>query len=133
MKRIVFWLTVAALAGCAGFQSPTAPRYRTDHLYEGPASDEGQRCVRRCEKNKEYCRQVAERGTQDEYLKCDEEAQDEYENCTMRTTSFSEKRQCYRKSCPVGADYVNCESGYRNCFEGCGGQVWSRQVCEENC
>jgi len=133
-NRIAMWVAVLPwLAGCIIVETTTVRRYRTDYMYEGPITEEGQVCVVRCENRKERCRNAAESGTADHYKQCEEQAQDEYETCAMRTTSFSERRLCYRKSCPVAADYINCESSYRACFEGCGGLVWSRQVCEANC
>lgn len=134
MNRIAWMVVaVAALAGCAASAPPEGPRLRTDYLFEVPDAAEARQCVAGCEKNRERCGGSAQRSAQDQHSLCEEQAQDEYDTCTMRTTSSSERRQCYRKSCPVAADYINCEAGYRACFEACGGRVWTRQTCEANC
>ncbi len=135
MKRIAACaVLLALLPGCFLFEKPvSAPQYRTEYLYEGPDTDAGQLCVVRCEKVKAHCRTAASAGASDRYRLCDEQAQDEYESCAMRSTSFSERRLCYRKACPVSADYVSCETPYQACFETCGGRVWARQECESNC
>jgi hypothetical protein len=134
------WLPQAApallalvLGGCVGPAPIDSPTARTEYLFQGPDSDEGQRCIRGCDTSKDRCRTAADRGTEDNYRRCDEQAEGEYDACVGRTTSFSEKRQCYRKSCPASPDYAACETSYRACFEGCGGQVWSRRVCDGPC
>jgi hypothetical protein len=126
-------LVAAVLSSGCMLQQSQESAGRMEYLYEGPMSDEGRRCVKGCEQTKGHCRSSAEMGTQDNYKRCEEQAVDAYETCQMRTTSLSERRQCYRGSCPVSPDYADCEDRYRACFEGCGGRVWSRQVCEGNC
>ncbi len=134
MRHIVICTVLLPwLAGCALSEPASGPQYRTEYLYEGPATEEGQACVVRCERVKERCRLTAQTGSADRYKLCEEQAQDEYESCAMRTTSFSERRLCFRKACPVSPDYVSCETPYQACFGNCGGLVWSRRVCEANC
>lgn len=134
MNRIAWvWVALMGLTGCAMLGSPPPPQLRTDYLYEVPDAPEARLCVSSCDKNRERCEGGAKQGAQDQHRLCEDQAQDEYENCMMRTTSFSEKRQCYRKSCAVSADYMNCEVRYRGCFEECGGRVWTRETCEANC
>ena len=123
----------ALLAACVAAEQARGPTYKVEHLFKPPASEEGQRCVAGCDKNRVRCETAAQEGGVDRRRACEQQAADEHELCVGRTTSTSEKNACYRKSCPVGRDYVNCEASFRSCFEGCGGQVWSRTVCEANC
>ena len=134
MKRIALCIVLACLSGCM-FAEKTAstPQFRTEYLFEGPSTEAGQLCVVRCENVKERCRSTAQVDSSERYRQCEVDAQNEYESCAMRTTSFSERRLCYRKACPVSADYLSCETPYHACFENCGGVVWKRQVCEANC
>ena len=135
MKRIA--LCAALLAwqpGCSLLERPAnPPQYHTDYMYEAPDTEEGQVCVIRCEKVKAQCRTTVKVGVGDRYRQCEEQAQHEYEGCAARTTAFSERRLCYRKACPVSADYEGCETPYQACFEACGGRVWTRRACEANC
>lgn len=131
--RILVSLATLMLGGCAALGPDGAPATRSEYLYAAPPSPEGQRCVSVCDRRKAQCQAVAENDSANGHQRCEQQAQDEYENCAMRTTSFSEKRQCYRKTCPVTVSDANCDSAYRHCFESCGGTVWSRQVCEGPC
>jgi len=130
----VIALTPAALlAACIVIEEARGPTYKVEYLFSPPTTDEGKRCVASCEKVKLVCQTEGAKDGADQRQACEQQAIDEYELCVGRTTSTSEKSACYRKSCAVGPDYVNCETGFRSCFENCGGQVWSRTVCETNC
>ncbi|MGQ0587741.1 MAG: hypothetical protein ACT4PK_11170 [Gammaproteobacteria bacterium] len=126
-------LIAATLAACIVTEAPRGGLYRLDYLFQPPVTEEGRRCATACRKRQDSCRESTARGGVDELRRCEERADSEYQSCATRTTSFSEKSACYRKSCPVGVDYINCGISYRSCFEACGGQVWVRTVCETNC
>jgi hypothetical protein len=137
MKTVAAAITIGVLAAlltaCIVVDAPRGPTYRLDYLFSPPVTAEGRRCAAACENTKTYCQTAAHKDGAKQHHSCERQAANEYDNCVGRTTSFSEKQACYRKTCPVSPDYVNCESTFRSCFEGCGGQVWSRTVCDTNC
>ena len=130
---VVAGLLAAGLLGCRALERAGGQQVKTEYLLESPNTAEGQRCMASCEQRRNYCRQKSDLGYADTYKQCEEQAKNDYDNCVGRTTSFSEKSACYRKACPVAADYINCEATFRGCFEGCGGKVWTREVCEARC
>ena len=130
---LVAGLVVLGLVGCRALERAAGPDVRTEFLLEAPITPDGQRCTANCEQRRAYCRQKSDLGYADTHKQCEEQARNDYDNCVGRTTSFSEKSACYRKSCPVSASYISCEATFRGCFEGCGGKVWSREVCEKGC
>jgi hypothetical protein len=123
----------ALLAACLAAEETRGPTYKVEYLLKPPATEDGRRCAASCTKVQAYCQREADAGGVDRHRICEQRASDEYELCVGRTTSVSEKNACYRRACAVGPDYVNCETGFRSCFENCGGEVWSRTVCDTGC
>ena len=118
------------LAACGAIGEAPGPNYKVEYLFKPPATEDGRRCAAGCEKIRQLCETEAKQDGAHAHRSCEQQAADDYELCVGRTTSISEKSACYRKACPVSPDYVNCESGYRGCFERCGGEIWTRTVCE---
>lgn len=137
---------------CVGLMSACAPEYR----YTPPSTEEGRRCVERCQAVQRECREVkdfdaekelrrCEHENADKFSECDYAAQEKYETCeTEAAADFKAcqkysstpanclrktcaKDNCYRASCYQSADYSFCESDFRLCFQNCGGHVEIKQ------
>lgn len=120
------FILLATLVGCG-------PIYDTRYDLIPPPDEGGRFCVVECERIQMECRQGEERN----YHNCNRNAQDaqaQYQHCLNKNNNDSKK--CRHLSahpyCPP-ANYANCDNSYRRCFQNCGGQVHSRQVCVFNC
>jgi hypothetical protein len=117
--RKTYWLLI--LPGLYLFTA-CGPIYQTEYSFIPPTNEQGRACVFQCENGKLQCAQIEDMRKE----RCDDRAEHEYYRCQDRGEKY-----CYRESC--SADYENCESRYRGCFQSCGGKVESKQVCTAFC
>lgn len=111
-------LVIAALSGCGRYA-------KTEYVMTPPSSPEGQMCVLKCERDRKQC-------LDNEYLQqknCEHHnrmVRLEFERCIA-----SGATNCYHASalpCPQPR-LDRCENEQRRCFQSCGGQVDTREVC----
>ena len=115
------------LAGCG-------PIYDTRYDLIAPTDDAGRFCTVECERISSDCRQAAER-KQERCERDNREAKSEYESCRRKHSENANKR-C-GSSAPnnycASPQLAGCDSDYRRCFQNCGGEVQTHQVCVFNC
>ena len=126
MKTFLLMLLALAAAACG-------PIYETEYSYHPPADPQSRACIAQCNSGKEHCRVSADDKAENERLRCNVEASDEYERCLLRAGNDDARKQCSKRSCYESTDTSICEADFRSCFQSCGGIVESRQVCTLNC
>ncbi|MGF1547206.1 MAG: hypothetical protein ACFCUG_07750 [Thiotrichales bacterium] len=125
---LIGWVALmSALAGCG-------PVYKTVYHFEPPRDDNGIRCVLQCEETLREC-SVAE-DLRDENCRREQQvAELEHQRCRDLARAAGRKDDvCPRSyvSC-VGGRHARCDENYRRCYENCGGQISSQQVCSMFC
>lgn len=126
MRIIHAALVVCAVTGCG-------PVYNTEYLYNPPADPQSRACIAQCNTNKMLCRGNADLKAENERLRCDLQANGDYDRCLNRAVNDAARAQCVKRSCYSTAESAICEDDFRTCFQTCGGVVESRQVCSFNC
>jgi hypothetical protein len=84
-------------------------------------------CIVQCEQMRLQCRQYEELKKQN----CENQnqwARAEYERC-----KHSGAKDCYDGTIWCSTDYDRCEEPYHICYQSCGGQVGTINVCVANC
>jgi hypothetical protein len=119
-------LALLALTGCG-------PVYRIDHRDVPPASAAGQYCVSRCATERAFCRSEVLAFAQDDYRRCQLQANADYNDCRHRAGNDGARAQCRRDDCYPSPDYDRCDRRYGACFRSCGGVMETRRVCVANC
>lgn len=125
-------LALAALSGCARpYHHRTC---NTEYDLVSPTTYEGKMCVMKCSNQRTQCRDDKEQ----QYKNCDHNNRLvalEFERCLA-----SGATNCYSASAPpceqpcsgTGPCADQCEIEYRHCYESCGGQVVSKEVCTDD-
>jgi hypothetical protein len=125
-------LALAALSGCARYDNRTC---KTEFDLVAPTTYEGKTCVMRCGSQRTQCRD----NKQQQYINCDHYnrmAALEFDRCLASgaTNCYSPTAPpCERPCSSTGACADECEAEYRQCYQSCGGQVVSREVCTGDC
>lgn len=130
MKAIMLALlsSLLFLAGCG-------PIYDTRYDLLAPTDDAGRFCVVECERMSSDCRRAEER----KHERCERdnrEQKSEYERCRRKHGENANKHCGF--NAPVGsycpsANVSGCDRDYRRCFQNCGGEIQTHQVCVFNC
>jgi len=110
------------LGGCG-------PVYRTVYTYQPPQDAQGMHCTMLCENIRMQCR------TNETYRiqSCEDEnriAHLEYERCVVMEYDYCWDN--WTMFCGMG-NYKRCDTDYRLCYQNCGGQIFSREVCVSGC
>jgi len=125
-RLLILPLLLLLLTGCG-------PIYETRYDLLPPTDDAGRFCTVECERVKLDCRRLEDR----KYQQCNRDRQDaeaDYQRCLDRNKNDSGKcKRLSNKTYCRAANYEACDADYRRCFQNCGGQVHSRQVCVFNC
>ncbi|MGF1643860.1 MAG: hypothetical protein ACFCUJ_09455 [Thiotrichales bacterium] len=120
-------LSLMAISGCG-------PVYRTVYSFEPPRDENGLRCARQCEDTLREC--VAAEDLRDENCRREQQLADlEHQRCRDLARAAGRKDDvCQTRyvSC-IGGRHERCDDNYRRCYEHCGGQVHSQQVCSMFC
>lgn len=136
MPKLPALLTaVLTLASCA-------PVIETTYSYAPPGTDEGRRCVARCEAERVPCARSCDRGERLCLDDADSRAMRDFQmelgdgldrrrGSTSRT--YFDYADRYRPLCSADGCRNTCNGTYRACFEGCGGTVTTTQTCTANC
>lgn len=123
----VLVLLIGLLAGCA-------PIYGTEHRYTPPESAEGRACIALCRNTQQMCRSSAENRADREQLRCEVEANRDYERCLRLARGDDARLRCHPRSCPSYLPHdARCTTEFNACYRDCGGEVESEQVCRYNC
>jgi hypothetical protein len=108
--RLLPALALALLAGCAG------PTYK----YAAPTTPMGQACTMNCSNLQAQCKQREDNNAQQcEWRK--QQAQQSLDQCKANTDDAMKCNQQVPFCFP--ANYTQCDSQYRECYQGCGGTV----------
>ncbi len=123
---LILLSSLLILAGCG-------PIYDTKYDLMPPSDEAGRFCVVECERINGDCR----RDAQHRYDRCERdnrEARDEFERCRRKHAENANKRCGSSASTNYcSSDTASCDSAYRRCFQNCGGEIHTRQVCVFNC
>lgn len=124
MKQTSVFLVLLLLSACG-------PIYETRYDFTPPRDERGRSCTYSCETMRQSCTSM-QRQTQ---WQCERMAEQQESLCESQIR-WSEGREpkwyeCSRPSCT--ADEEMCNSQYRACYQGCGGDIRSYQVCTMNC
>lgn len=124
---LILLILTLGLAGCG-------PIYDTRYDLTPPSDEAGRFCTVECERLRLDCRRAEDR----KYQNCQRDRQDAesaYQRCRNRYKDNPDKHCRYLSPTTycASADYAACDADYRRCFQNCGGQVHSRQVCVFNC
>lgn len=119
---------ILGLVGCG-------PMYRTEYRYTPPASMEGRQCVVQCANIREVCRSGADTRAAQNQSSCQQNVFMQYTSCMTTARSDEERAKCSNSTthCQFTPDTSRCDSDYNICFQTCGGQVETRQVCVSGC
>lgn len=110
------------------------PIYRTDYSYIPPESASGRQCLNQCLGMQSMCRATAENRASQSNAACQQSALLKYTTCLATARSDQERGRCSSSSyCNESANYSRCDAEYRMCYQNCGGEVLSRQVCVMGC
>lgn len=110
--------------------------YDTQYQYLPPKSDAAKICIaqcvqernvcdRSCYRQKEICQRRAHQNARIEYQQYKEE-QNRNGFVGAETIEFFDRSSSCNNTC-------QCESTYRSCYTGCGGEVTEQQVCVAFC
>lgn len=130
----------------------TEPQYTTRYTLTPPPSAQGRTCVATCQGNQQLCisnaraeAQQCESNARQQVEDCNRNADNAYRDCVRYNTSAGNSHVAYcrsrhdtdRQSCSNYRPYcnasTNCDAGYRQCFQQCGGTVQATRVCYQNC
>ncbi|MBN8547886.1 MAG: hypothetical protein J0M12_01080 [Deltaproteobacteria bacterium] len=106
------------------------PVYETKHSFTPPRSAEGRSCTFQCQTVKLQCQQIEEM----QQRQCEDHARWQQRRCQEDLADRGKKERwydCGLESCTANTE--RCEESYRACYQSCGGQVESREVCTYNC
>jgi hypothetical protein len=126
-------LWLLALPGLLISLTGCGPIYDTRYDLIPPTDDAGRFCTVECERLQLDCRRAEDRKYQD-CTRDRQDAQNDYQRCLNKHKNDSSKcRGLSPNTYCSSANYSMCDSDYRRCFQNCGGQVHSYQVCVFNC
>ena len=114
---------LATLAACG-------PIFETRYSYTPPRSAEGRSCAFQCQNVKLQCQQIEEM----QERQCNEHARWEQRRCEQDLAARGKKERwydCGLETCSSNTE--RCEESYRACYQSCGGQVESSEICTYNC
>jgi hypothetical protein len=97
----------------------------THYEYTAPTSDMGRLCITQCAGIKERCMGNEYERAQDEKSRCERSSDNTFRICMSKAKTKDDEKQCDKKRSICGA-YENtdrCETDYRACYGGCGGQI----------
>ena len=111
----------------------------TEYTYEPPTTSEGKFCVAKCQGRQGNCHESEQVRARDEQQRCqregerkqaqcDHDSQIEYDACLKYSKTDADRNKCKKNSCDApgcysSANYGQCDSDYRACFQSCGGKV----------
>lgn len=109
--------------------SACGPVYRVEYTYQPPQDAMGTNCILLCENIKMQCR------TNEKYRiqSCEDQnriARLEYERCVA--VGYDYCWDDWTMFCGM-ENYQRCDADYRQCYQNCGGQIFSREVCVSGC
>ena len=105
--------------------SACGPIYETQYSYTAPNSPQGQMCIQQCEMTRLNCEQMEDMRQEN----CEYRAERDYDYCMDHR--YHKDDYCSKDWCST--DYSQCERRYNMCYQSCGGQVSSKQVCTAFC
>lgn len=109
------------------------PIYSTDYDYDPPEDSQGRACVSMCRSARSYCEMAAEARAEREELRCELEAERDYDRCLARGEP-EDAHSCHRRPCiDPGVNDAHCAGEFRNCYRDCGGEVEAIRTCRFNC
>lgn len=100
------------LAGCG-------PEY----TYTPPATAAGQACVAQCQATQTDCADTKREQTAYKQSACEEKAEREHYYCLQFAKTDADRSKCQKSACYEYADTSQCETGFRACYQQCGGKV----------
>lgn len=125
--RKLFMLIAALLVVSCG------PIYETNYRYTPPQDPLSRPCISQCLADKGQCRNTADLKAENQRLRCELEARDDYERCLSNANGEQGRNSCHRRTCSENASYGQCGSDYHTCFQSCGGIIDEERVCTFNC
>ena len=127
MNKLFALAAALTIAACG-------PVYETQYDYIPPHDRGAQGCLAQCNANKSQCRTTQSTQAENERLRCELDARQEYDHCQGRAVNGAERDKCTQRSCSApSANSAQCDEDFRICYAGCGGTVESHQVCTFNC
>ena len=115
------------LLGVLSSVTACGPQYQTVYDYQPPQSKDGLACIRQCSINQtdnNACN-LSHRTKKDiKRLHSPSPAQEPEE------PTLEEHIELYSEKCSM---QCGCDDSYRTCYQGCGGNINSREVCIDNC
>lgn len=115
---------VLIIVGCG-------PIYETRYNFVPPTEPHSAVCLTHCYTGKIQCQQLE----QVQLDNCENRAERERYRCEWQIRRDKKREpkwyECGGSHCSV--DEERCEANYRSCYQACGGQVNSEQVCVANC
>lgn len=126
MKNILAVIAALLVVSCG-------PIYETNYRYTPPSDPLSRSCVTQCLADKGQCRNTADLKAENQRLRCELDARDDYERCLSNSQGEQGRSACSRRTCSDNAQYGQCEGDYRTCFQSCGGIIDEERVCTFNC
>jgi hypothetical protein len=123
-----FLLLAALINGCG-------PIYGTEYRYSPPPEPEARSCVALCRNTQQLCRSTAENRAERETMRCEVEANRDYERCLRAGRRDREAlSRCHLRTCPTHLPHDgHCTEEFNLCYTECGGEVEVERVCQFNC
>jgi hypothetical protein len=113
------------VAGCG-------PIYDTRYHFVPPSDPSARSCIFQCENLKMQCEELEQMRVEN----CDYRARLDQDRCRAEIRRQGREPKSHECSSLGGSCYANterCEAKYRQCYQNCGGQVRTEQVCVFNC
>mgnify|MGYP001437329553 CR=1 FL=1 len=118
------------------FISACGPIYNTEYTYVPPKSKVGKMCISQCQQNKMMCEQLNESRKDACLAKVRQDALYEYELYKLNQEklkqpvlksprNFEKNWKCSQTS--------QCQTNFKTCYESCGGEIHTHQVCTAFC
>jgi len=126
MKNLLAVIAALLVMSCG-------PIYETNYRYTPPSDPLSRSCVTQCLADKGQCRNTADLKAENQRLRCELDARDDYERCLTNSKGEQGRSSCNRRTCSDNAQYGQCEADYRTCFQSCGGIIDEERVCTFNC
>ena len=110
-----------------------APVKETRYHFLPPQDAPGQACVTQCSATHSACLREADKAAAGERDLCEMEARQDYDVCLARPP-LDAQVPCQLRRCEIaGERAAACDPTYRACFQACGGQVQTQEICLLNC
>lgn len=129
---------LTALAGALIFLGACGPVYKTDYIFQPPASLQGKMCVNQCTQIKQSCFTNCNLRNESCFLRAEREARKSFRTYVKRQNKKKkaiEKTQedFYRPRCKTSSCQVSCNGNHRICYKDCGGRIGTVTRCTAFC